>query len=408
SGQVWENVEQRIGQERPRRGGLWWSLLAVLLLVSFGGLFYFSASSEKTPLISETEQKIIAPTSEKEKKNNPEDVAGLSIADAVAPTTIPAVSASLSANPNDRIAASASVAQEPVKSNQALRTESPSKTFEASAASPEVSSATTTTGGSQPTRKAVPLVLNNNDKILNDKGPQPTSAAPGDVIDSESNTNIATSALSNFETSDIAVELRKLPILSSVLLLDRPSAFSIPYKVDLPKGEEDDHDLPKALNYPALLLGAYYAPSISNNDLRGEAPDIIAGNESGYNLRNFGVRVEAILSRHFAVEIGVQRNAVNLRSSYNIRFPYLNNSEQANARGNFDTEFSHSLPSPAGNVNTLMALTRIADLEVPNGEEVNVTYEMNQDIEFVSVPIVLKYYTCTCAEGKRPIAGVVF
>ena len=214
---------------------------------------------------------------------------------------------------------------------------------------------------------ATPIAPNQTIKAV------PTSTDKPELLD---NTPISSNIRSN-ENANLQEQLVNLPSASILLDLSTPDVsiyhISASYKIEVLKKKRT----------PNVVVGLYYAPSISQNDIRGDRPAIIPDDQLGYNFGNFGVKAELQLTSRFAIETGLQRTQLRMRSNYDVTFPYLRMDEHTNARGNFDNEFSHTLPSLYGNVNTLMALTRLASHDVPDGEDVNVTWLLNQKAELL-------------------------
>jgi len=395
SDELWGKIATEVQAEKPKRRGWLWSLLAVLFLVGSGIGLYYVLDSDKVVDGLEKNSTITEMDSKEASESNA--ISDLSVAPLNSTTveknesvvndkTEKTSSAPINSSDKNVVSSTVGVSTgKKLKSTENIVLSSERNTSNTTSIRNTIALNNTDT---EQVSKLDQLPNSTNVSIDAKSGAASKSNAPVNSTSEQSADTQSEMAESKVDAS--LGSLSTLPALPSLIAIAKNSRLQI--KV-IPKAD-DNTTASKELDwsFPTVMIGAYYNPSVSYNSIKGDQPSIIVGNQNGFNLKNFGIRAEAMLSKNIAFEIGVQRSTYNLRADYNIVFPYLNTGEQTNSEGDFDSEFSHNLPSPTGEVQTLMALTRLADHDVPNGEEVNVTYIMDQKLDFVSVPITLKYY----------------
>jgi hypothetical protein len=137
----------------------------------------------------------------------------------------------------------------------------------------------------------------------------------------------------------------------------------------------------------ASLLGGL---ALTGNQLSGQKPAIIKDQKALFAWRS-GFGLEAAFNRHWSVLSGVEYGHSRIETDYQLAVPYTHTGEFQHDDGNFDNQYNHSLPSSLGNYPAQFVLTRTNNLQVAEGEVMNLDLSIRQNTRFLSLPLQLRY-----------------
>ncbi len=145
--------------------------------------------------------------------------------------------------------------------------------------------------------------------------------------------------------------------------------------------------------YASLKAGVGFIGS----QLAGNQPAIIEG-EKPLAAFGTGIGLEAVFSKNWSIETGLDYLVSNTQTDYRLQVPYTHQNEYQHDDGNYDNVYNHSLPSPFGNYPAQLILTRESGASVAEGELMNLDLSIQQRIQLLSLPLMLKF-----AFGKAPL-----
>jgi hypothetical protein len=200
-----------------------------------------------------------------------------------------------------------------------------------------------------------------------------------------------------FNNKEIAVseaESGGRPDVSVPDLVDYPALSLIANNTNQPKLHlPDQHSHPAMQWYASLKAGLSFVGS----QLEGNPPAIIKGEKPLAAFRT-GVGLEAAFSKNWSIETGLDYLVSSTQTDYSLQVPYTHQNEYQHDDGNYDNVYNHSLPSPLGNYPAQLILTRESSASVAEGELMNLDLSIQQRIQLLSLPLMLKF-----AFGKAPL-----
>jgi len=119
-----------------------------------------------------------------------------------------------------------------------------------------------------------------------------------------------------------------------------------------------------------------------------------------------GFNLEKNLGKNWSMGLGIQYSRLAFDANYDVHLSYSEAGEQEQMDG-FAKAYEENLPSLVGSLNTQLLLFRATGDEVVEGEDVPVTVHLNHSIEYLSLPIFVKFRQIEKRLGWYIRAGLI-
>ncbi len=147
---------------------------------------------------------------------------------------------------------------------------------------------------------------------------------------------------------------------------------------------------PVQKNRHAWQLSIGYEPSfakLKNTTQYPDAPEFRGINDLGVWSDAFSVRLSRNLNKGLQVFSGIRYGAYQYQTAYYIALPYDPLLEVEGNDGNFTSDFSHSFPSPVGDVEANFGLLRLAEDDIEPQTILNLDLHARHKLKLIEIPL---------------------
>lgn len=114
--------------------------------------------------------------------------------------------------------------------------------------------------------------------------------------------------------------------------------------------------------------------------------------EEERNKMSFGANIGFQFHKNWSLEIGVQQGKSTIRSLHKTELQFQRNLEQVNpANDRLESQYPLALSTSYGDVSTDISLSRSQGSTVRDGSVILVGIETSQDINYIDLPLLVKY-----------------
>ncbi len=193
-------------------------------------------------------------------------------------------------------------------------------------------------------------------------------------------------------TNNTAVYFSNTEQVGIAKLHSNPVPLSLPR--DKPKAalKAPSLDIDKAPTRLHFFAGVYVAPNLSGNSVMQRRPEAILfrKNESYQWSAERGVKLGVELSSRWRLYSGVSLYNVRLRSQQLFRLEY-NPETETRIDDEYESVYALSVPSSYGASDVEVEVRRPANQAIQAGQRLLVDVRTQQELKFVSVPLVVGY-----------------
>ena len=185
--------------------------------------------------------------------------------------------------------------------------------------------------------------------------------------------------------------LQSLTKMAISILSDETDNLNIPiYEYDKPDPIDEKEITPRLKTY----LRAYYNPSLTYRVVNGSIPirdDLVNISEQRGFSSSFGFDIGRDLGKNWFIEGGLGYRSSRINGDLNIEIPYTAVNERENPDGDFENSYKVSLVGSYGKYETDIALVRIRETDLVEGELIRLELRSSQRNSQLNFPIKVGY-----------------
>lgn len=181
------------------------------------------------------------------------------------------------------------------------------------------------------------------------------------------------------------VDIPFLPISTSKFIQEKTISSQISLYPTIPSKETISK--PYEING---AIGINQNIAIESGKMNNPLSEFLAS-ESYDNAFIWGIGVGKWQADKWFFSLGAQYGSYDFKSRYNIYLPYDKKHETEIVDGQILSEFSHSLPSARGNINTDLTLTRSQNTDVDDGDIIPLDVAIRRQYREINIPMIVRY-----------------
>ena len=148
-------------------------------------------------------------------------------------------------------------------------------------------------------------------------------------------------------------------------------------------------------NKPGFYAGILAAPTLNSRQIKYPGPRPARApfnlSENTRTSVDYGLRLGYGLNKNWSIESGINYKNIVFEASHIARIVHRPNQERRNADGNFEADYRTTLQTSFGSMQADVALTRNADTNIADNDEIELSLTTKHRLESVNIPVVAVY-----------------